>query len=416
MIESFHVRKSEFSDIFLPHLESYDKRINVYYGGAGSGKSYFVVQKLIFKFMKDPGRKGLVIRKVQGGLRDSTFALFINILSKWKLLPFCHVVKSRLEIELPNGSIFIFKGLDDSEKIKSIDDISDIIIEEATELIASDFNQLDIRLRSDRPNNQIHLMFNPISKANWVYSRWFHEESVIDDDTFVIHTTYKDNRFLPEANKKTLENLKLNNYSEYVINALGEFATLDKLIYSNVSIEDFNYNEVIKSNPNIEAYFGLDFGMATDPTAFVATLLDKENKKIYIYDEFYERGLLSNEIANEIIKKGYRKERILADHDIRTIAEIKREGVERIKTAKKGGYSILAGIQYIKQHEIIVHPKCINAIDEFKNYTWVKNREGEYINKAVDTKNHLMDALRYALSETHSSGKIKILDRRKLGI
>lgn len=413
----FYLKKEAIVDVYLPHLESYDKRINVFYGGAGSGKSYFVTQKLIFKFLKDPGRKGLVIRKVQNTLRDSIFAEFIKMLSAWQLLDKCRVNKSHLEIELPNGSTFLFKGMDDPEKIKSISDISDIVIEEATELNEADFSQLRKRLRSSKPFNQIHLMFNPVSKSNWVYKTWFAEDSVVPENTMILHTTYKDNNFLKQAYIDDLESDKLTNYELYEIYALGKFASLDKLVYTNVSIEDFDYREILKSDKDIEAYFGLDFGYTADPTAFVATLLDKKNKKIYIFDEFYERGLLNNEIANEIIKRGYRKEKILADSaEPKSIAELKRLGLDRVVGAKKGQGSILNGIQYIQQHEVIVHSSCVNAIEEFKNYSWMKDKKGVYINKPTDDYNHLLDALRYALSITHNIGKVKLLDRRKLGI
>ena len=142
-------------------------------------------------------RKMLVVRKVTATLRDSIFAEFQSAISKFGLYDKCKIVSSLLTIELPNGSQLIFKGMDDPEKIKSIAGIDDIIIEEATELTVDDYSQLQLRLRSNRPNNQVILMYNPVSKANWVY-KMFHENGC-PDNCRVIHTTWKDNKFLPQS-------------------------------------------------------------------------------------------------------------------------------------------------------------------------------------------------------------------------
>lgn len=404
--------------VYRPYLRSYDKRINVFYGGAGSGKSHFVVQKLLLKAMIYPGRRILVIRKVQNTLRDSIFRLFSDILSSWGMLSSCRVNKSNLEIELPNGSLFLFKGLDDPEKIKSIAGIDDIIVEEATELTLDDFSQLNLRLRSRSPYNQIHLMFNPISKANWVYSRWFKDGYKAKGNEFILHTTYKDNEYLRESYIQDLEQQKEINYAHYLVYALGEFATRDKLVYPEVFIDNFNHLDMVRENGKLRSLYGLDFGYSHDPTAFIALLLDEKKKEIYIYDEIYERGMLNNDIANALITKGYRKVNIVADSaSPKDIDELRvNHGIQRIQGAKKGPGSILNGIQFLQQYRIYVHPDCVNTIEEFKNYAWSKDKSGEYINKPIDAHNHLMDALRYAVEEINGESiKIKILDKRLLG-
>lgn len=415
MIKSFTLRREVINESFLPELENYSKRHNVFYGGAGSGKSQFVVQKLIFKLLKFPNRRCLVVRKVQRHVRDSIFELFLMVLSDWKLLDFCQVNKSFLEIRLPNDSVFLFKGLDDPEKIKSITEISDIVIEEATEFNSDDIKQLNLRLRSSKPYTQIHYMFNPISKSNWVYKKWFADGVKIDDQTVIHHSSYKDNKFLSKDYVNSLEGMIKLDKQLYRVYALGEFITLGKIIYPNYKVEYFDKNEIIKSNGNIRPVFGLDFGYTADPTAFIASLHDESNKKIYIYDEFYERGLLNNEIANEIIKRGYRKEEIISDSaSPKDIDEIKRLNIPRIKGAKKT--FVASGIQYIQQHEIIVHPDCINTIAEIESYSWKMGKDGEYTNVPVDDNDHLMDALRYSLGDRYNSNKIKLFDRRLLDI
>ena len=161
--------------VYRPYFKDYSHRVNVFYGGAGSGKSKFVVQKIFYKLLNDK-RKCLVIRKIGSTIRESIFSEFKTLITDLGIYNQCSINKTDMTIELPNGSIFIFKGLDDSEKVKSIQGIVDIVIEEATELIENDFVQLTLRLRSKKENQQIHIMFNPISKVNWVYKLFFEKK------------------------------------------------------------------------------------------------------------------------------------------------------------------------------------------------------------------------------------------------
>lgn len=404
-----------FNNAYLPYLQDYQHRFNVFYGGAGSGKSHFVIQKMIYKYLKYPNRKCLVIRKVSNTLRDSIFALFKSVLADWQIYDKCEIRETLLTIDLPNGSQFIFKGLDDPEKIKSIANIDDIVIEECTELTIDDFSQLNLRLRSKNPYNQIHVMFNPVSKSNWVYKQWF-KEGFDKSTTTVLHTTYKDNKFLPKDYIQALLEMEKSNYTYYKIYALGEFATLDKLIFTNWKEVYIDYRQIIKENKNAEAVFAIDFGYTNDPTAFVCALIDRANKKLWIFDEFQQKGMTNDEIAKKIIEMGYRKEIITCDSaEPKSIEELRRYGLDRVKAATKGKDSILNGIQYLQQFDIIIHSKCIHIIEEFKNYTWQKDRDGIYINRPIDRYNHGIDALRYAVNETGLS-VVKLLDRKLLGI
>ncbi|GAA0715554.1 PBSX family phage terminase large subunit [Paraclostridium ghonii] len=401
-----------FNPVYLPQLEQYEKRFNIYYGGGGSGKSKFVVQKMIYKYLIFSNRKCLVVRKVTNSLRDSIFAEFKTCLADWKIYDRCKIRDTLLTIELPNGSQFIFKGVDDPEKIKSISGIDDIVIEEATELSLDDFSQLNLRLRSKNPYNQVHVMFNPISKSNWVYSQWF-KNGYNKESTMVLHTTYKDNKFLPKDYIESLKEMESKNSAYYKIYALGEFATLDKLIFSYKK-ESFDYREIKRENKNTTAIFGLDFGYTNDPTAFVCSLIDRKNKKLYIFDEFQERGLTNEDIYKCICEKGYSKEKIVCDSaEPKSIEELYRIGLTRVKHAVKGRDSIINGIQYLQQFDIIVHPSCIHIIEEFNNYTWQKDKNGIYINKPIDKYNHGIDALRYSIS-TITNNKVKLLDRNLL--
>lgn len=415
----FTISKKCFNKSYLPQLENYNKRYNVYYGGAGSGKSHFAVQKMIYKYLKYPGRKGLVVRKVSNTLRESIFALFKSVLGDWKLYEQCKVNKTDMTIELPNGSSFIFKGIDDPEKIKSIANIDDIIVEEATEVDEFDFDQLDLRLRSQNGLLQVHVMFNPVSKANWVYKRWF-KDGYDSKDTVVLHTTYEDNQFLPQSYVDALLKMKKTNPVYFRIYALGEFATLDKLVYTNWEEKYFDYREVLANNKNAKAIFGLDFGYTNDPTAFVASIIDSVDKVIWIFEEFQEKGLTNKDIAERIIDRGFRKEVITCDSaEPKSIDELKLNGLDRVRPAIKGPDSILNGIQLIQQYKIYVHPSCKEIIEEFKNYTWIKDKKtGEYINKPIDKYNHGLDAFRYGVSTEVKVyiPKVRLLDRKILGL
>ena len=193
---------------YEPYLGSYKNRIEVYYGGAGSGKSVFVAQKMIIKALRGKG-KILVVRKVKASLKDSCVSLILSILDSLGFKKFYKYNKTTHDIELPNGSVFLFKGMDNTEKVKSIADITDIWIEEATELTLDDYTQLNLRTRAGVPNSQVILSFNPVSKANWCYLTFFADKS--KTDAFILHTTYKDNKYLPKSYTATLEEMKKYN-------------------------------------------------------------------------------------------------------------------------------------------------------------------------------------------------------------
>lgn len=380
------IKRRIFNKAYYPYLQDYSHKYEVYYGGAGSGKSYFVAQKLIIKALKQK-RVVLVIRKTLVSQRKSCWKLILKVLSDFHIKEYCDIRKSEMEIELPNGSVFYFLGLDDPEKIKSIVDIGDVWCEEATELLEEDFDQLVLRARAVVPNRQFFLSFNPISKANWCYKRWFVQK---EPEALIIKTTYKDNKFLDQEYIKSLENMINTNPTYYRIYALGEFCTLDRLVYNNWKIEDFNYQE-IKGNLLI----GLDFGFSVDTTALIASI-HKEDK-IYIFREFGDTGLTNDKIANAIKALGFNKSVIIADSaEPKSIEEIRKLGISKIMPSVKGPDSIIHGINQLQQLQIIVHPSCTNTITEFENYTWQK-KDGEYINKPVDQFNHYLDALRYSL-------------------
>lgn len=389
------------SRVFNKHiydkLTDYSTFTEIHYGGASSGKSHGVIQKVVFKSLQawKYSRKVLFLRKVGSSVYDSIFEDVKQCLEVWGLLGACKVNNSAYRIELPNGAQFIFKGLDNPEKIKSIKGISDVVMEEASEFTLDDYTQLTLRLRDKKhPNKQIYLMFNPVSKVNWVYNAFFVKKP---KNTVIYQTTYKDNRFLDEVTKENIEELADRNEAYYKIYALGEFATLDKLVFPKYKKQLLNKEEL----KHIPSDFGLDYGFINDPSAFMHVKIDEENKRLYILEEYVKKGLTNDKIAEAIKALGYSKEIIRADSaEKKSNQELRNLDIPRVIDVIKGPGSVMQGIQYILQYEIIVDERCVKTIEELENYTWKKDKAtNEYINEPVDSYNHCLDAVRYAVQD-----------------
>ncbi|HDT7017162.1 TPA: PBSX family phage terminase large subunit [Staphylococcus aureus] len=378
-------------------LTNYDNFTEVHYGGGSSGKSHGVIQKVVLKALKDwkYPRRILWLRKVQSTIKDSLFEDVKDCLINFGIWEMCLWNKTDNKVELPNGAVFLFKGLDNPEKIKSIKGISDIVMEEASEFTLNDYTQLTLRLRERKHvNKQIFLMFNPVSKLNWVY-KYFFEHGEPMENVMIRQSSYRDNKFLDEMTRQNLELLANRNPAYYKIYALGEFATLDKLVFPKYEKRLINKDEL----RHLPSYFGLDFGYVNDPSAFIHSKIDVKKKKIYIIEEYVKQGMLNDEIANVIKQLGYAKEEITADSaEQKSIAEISNHDIARIRSAMKGKDSIISGIQYLNQFDIVIDERCFKTIEELDNYTWKKDKNtGEYYNEPVDTYNHCIDALRYSV-------------------
>lgn len=401
MTNKLTIRFSKPSQVFNKHiyelLNDYSNFTEVHYGGASSGKSHGVVQKVVLKALKDwkYPRKMLWLRKVARSVRDSIYEDVLACLGTFGVLDHCEINKSDYRIKLPNGAEFLFKGMDDPEKIKSIKGISDVIMEEASEFTLDDYTQLTLRLREKKhPHKQIYLMFNPVSKANWVYKAFFLKNP---DNTAVYQTTYKDNSFLDDMTRKNIEALAQRNEAYYKIYALGEFATLDKLVFSKYETEVIDRAKI----DHLPSCFGLDFGYTNDPSAFIHIKVDEQNKRLYFVEEYVKRGLTNDKIASVITRLGYAKEVIVADSaEQKSVAELRNHGITRMIAAKKPKGSILQGIQFMQQYDLVVDERCVKLKEELENYTWQKDKQtSEYINKPSDSYNHVIDASRYALQQ-----------------
>lgn len=407
------IKKSLFNDVYYPLLFNYSKRYEVYYGGAGSGKSVFIAQKIIVKALNNK-RKVLVIRKYGTTLKDSVFQLVVDILKKWKIYDYCKINLTTYTITLPNESMILFKGLDDSEKIKSITDITDVWCEEATELSLDEFTQLDLRLRALVDGLQIYLSFNPISKVNWVYKKWFDKDAKYDiSETYILKTTYKDNKFLPEAYIKALEDKINTNPHYYRVYVLGEFATLEGLVITNWRKEVFDPMVLAQT---LEHRTGMDLGFV-DPSAVIETLYDRTNKTIYVFNEFYRKGCQLSDLVSAIQNMGLKKSKIWVDAaEPRSIQYFKNNGINATASIK-GQDSVKAGIMFLQDHLIIVHPKCASFITELENFSYIKSKQtGEYTEDTTHEWSHAIDACRYAYSDIYTQTKLKTISKASLGL
>ena len=396
-----------FNKHIYDNLQDYSNFTEIHYGGASSGKSHGVVQKIVIKALQNwrYPRKVLFLRKVSTTIKDSIFQDVKECLSSFRILNRCKINKTDYSIELPNGAVFLFKGMDNPEKIKSIKGISDIVMEEASEFTLDDYTQLTLRLREKKhKEKQIYLMFNPVSKANWTYRTFFINKP---NNAVIYHTTYKDNRFLDNQAKHAIEDLIIKNEAYYKIYALGQFSALDKLVFPRYERKLLNKDD--ENLRYMESYFGLDYGFINDPSAFLHVKVDMENKRLYVVEEYVKKHMLNDEIAEVIKTLGYEKEIITADSaEKKSNQEIRNLGVYRIKDAVKGADSVINGIQFMQQFEIYIDERCVKTIEEFENYTWTKDRKtNEYINKPIDSYNHCIDAIRYAIGDLMQGSKIK---------
>lgn len=407
------IRRSAFNDKFYPLLDDDEHDTILLVGGGASGKSYFSFQRAVIRALKDC-RKYVVVRKSATDLRRSCWEDFNNTLAQFRIKGLCKLNNTNMTCEMPNGSSFLFMGLDDSEKIKSIPNITDAVIEEASEITFDDFSQIKMRLRGKgRLRNQIVLMTNPISKANWVY-RHFFDGGCHEENCLISQSTYRDNKFVNESTVRALESYRETNPMFYRVYCLGEFGSLSKQVFTNYTTENLDIDEL--RSRGLPHMVGLDFGYVNDPTAIVDCLLDEEAKRIYVLREFYQTGLLNDEIAAQIRLMGLSKSTIVADSaEQKSIEEIRKCGVPHIRPAAKGQGSINQGIQKLQQYELVLDSSCVCLLEELENYSYKRDKaSGEYVNEPIDRYNHAIDALRYSLQCVGGRARLKTLPKYSL--
>lgn len=372
-------------------------------GSRASKKSKTTALKIIYRMMQPQYKEAnaIVFRKTYRTLKDSCFSDLRWAIHRFEVDDFWETRLSPLEITYkPTGQKILFRGLDDPLKVTSISVDKGYLcwawLEEAYELLKEeDFDMIDESIRGAIPDplyKQWIITFNPWNEKHWIKRRFFDRQ---DDNILAMTTNYKCNEWLDTSDLKLFEDMRLHNPRRYRVAGLGDWGIVEGLIYENWVERFFTLDDI----RHCQTISGLDFGYTNDPTAFLIAFIDQEAKKLYIWDEIYKKGLTNRMIYQEIQDAGYAKEKITADSaEPKSIDELRELGL-RVHGARKGRDSINNGIQYIQDYQIIVHPRCVNFLTEINNYTWDSDKFGSRINVPIDDFNHLMDALRYAVSD-----------------
>ena len=398
-----NIHARTFSAKFLPLLNDYSHRWEIYKGSAGSGKSHFITQKIIIKALREK-RRVMICRRYGTTMRNSVFKLFKDVIESFKITHLTRIKESDMSITLPNGSEIIFVGLDNEEKLLSIAGITDVFIEEVYEVPKEIVDQLNLRMRGKAPNQQIYMAFNPISAKHWLYD--FCEGSTRPESSIYSQSTFRDNPFLPDEYVKALEDMYRTNPNKARVFCDGNWgADVEGLVYKNHVLSDFDINELIKQG--LEVRVGIDWGFV-DPTTVVVSLFDKPKKEIYIIGEFYKRGATLEEIKDGIIQLGISKQKMYCDGaEPDKVDYLRRNGFNAV-SAKKGAGSVKAGISFLQDMKIICHESCVNVAAELENYVYLKDKKtGQYIEDSYDHDfSHTMDAIRYSYSDLYSAARL----------
>lgn len=371
-----------------------EKSVILVYGGAGASKSYSTAQYFIYKLLAEPNMHLLITRKTNPSLKLSNWQLVLSLL---KELEIPHEVKYAEQIiTLPNRSAFIFRGLDDREKIKS-SELNYAWMEEATEFEYEDYLQVKLRLRRTRSvagKNKLVLTFNPI--PSWIKDVLIDEKR--ESDIEICQVTYRDNPFLSQEYVKQLLELANQDKMYYQIYAEGQFAIPEHIIYDNWQVlDDAEFPQEFD-----EVIYGLDFGY-NNPTALIEVGLKDDN--VYVIRELYEKYLTNADLI-ERMKSFVRFKNAVIYGDSaepQRIEELRRAGFNVVGADK----SVRDGIDSLKRRKIYISKWCVETIKEIKLYSWKVDYRGVVLDEPVKVNDHSMDALRYAVYTHTRSNKAR---------
>lgn len=378
-------------------------------GSRGSKKSKTTAINFIYRIMEYNWANLLVVRRFSNTNKQSTYT---DLRWATNRLGVKHLFKfndSLPEITYkPTGQKILFRGLDDPLKITSITVENGILcwawFEEAYQIETFDkFSTVVESIRGSIDDSdffkQITVTFNPWSERHWLKPTFFDEDTKLNN-TFSYTTTYRVNEWLDEVDIARYEDLYRTNPRRARIVCDGDWGVAEGLVFENFEVKEFDWVKKLKDKQVVA--HGSDFGFTQDPTTLVSTIVDTQNKELWIYNEHYQRGMLTDEIYQMYIDKGLKNAEIIADSaEKRLITEIKRKGISNIKPSVKGQGSIMQGVQFIQGFKIYVHPSCEHTIEELNTYTFDQDKDGNWLNKPIDENNHILDALRYSLEKFH---------------
>lgn len=372
-------------------------RYNIIYGGRGSSKSFSVTTYLILK-MLEKDNVILFTRYTMTSAAISIIPEFVDKINILGLQDLFEINKTEI-ICKESGSKIFFRGIKtggsiQTANLKSISNVNLWVCDEAEEIPSEDlFDKIDLSIRTKHKFNKVMLIFNPTTKASWIYERFFESkgvlggENIVVGDTTYIYTSYLDNlKHLEESFVKQLEKIKRTNPKKYEHVVLGGWLDVaEGVIFDNFIIGEFNND--------LQIGYGLDFGYSVDPTALVKVAIDENNKKIYLDEILYKPGLTTSEIYNSIKNEVLNKEIIADNAEGRLIEELKRLGLN-ILACKKGAGSVGEGIKLMQDYQLVITPSSTNILKELNNYIWSNKKS----NQPIDLYNHAIDAIRYRVS------------------
>lgn len=377
----------------------------------GSAKSYSITQKIIIRCCNER-IKILVCRKYGSTLRNTCFSLFKEVLTKWKLTDLVRIKESDFSITFPNGSQIIMMGLDEETKLLSLNNIGTIWIEEAFEVPRDIVEQLNLRMRSQNENQQIIMSWNPISINSYLYD---FAELNPPENSRKIFSTFKDNPFLSKEYIEAMEDMRVRNPAKARIYYYGQYGVNPEgLVIQNWRAEEFDPMQL--ASLGYEHRVGMDLGWV-DKSAIIDSLYDRQNKTIYVFNEFYKSGCQLSELADQIKKMGLQKCKIYVDAaEPRSIQFFRQDGINAT-ACKKGADSVKAGLMFLQDNLIIVHPKCKNFIMELENFSYIKSKlTGEWTEDTTHEWSHAVDACRYAYSDIYTNPKLRTMSKEALGL
>jgi len=378
-------------------------------GGAGSGKSYFAADKCILQALTNPESRIGVFRKVARTIKRSVWALILERLQFFGLAGAFDTNRTDFTIRLSNGSEIWCVGLDDQEKLKSIQGLSFAWVEEATECYPEDITQINLRMRGKTPGyKQIIYTFNPISRRHHLKKTFFDERP---DDCEIIVTTYRDNKYIDDEYKSEIEKLRRQSENLYRVYGMGEWGTLEGLVYKR----GFAFPEQWPDYYD-DMFYGLDFGY-NHPIALVEVgIVDGEP---FVTERIYASGMTTSDLISEMDGMDISKEHIIyadaAEPD--RIEEIKRAGY-MVEPAYKGAGSVRSGIDFLQSLNINSRPENVNLNAEMESYSWRMSATGEPMDEPVKLNDDAMDAMRYAIYTHIGKPRAELFtyDRAGLGI
>ena len=430
----------EVSERFTDFIFDWDYETYLLVGGYGSGKSYHIALKIILKCLEEK-RKVLVIREVYDTLTESCYDLFKEILNDMDLLTTdddkrvfktkVRALKSPMEFKFPNGSRIIFKGMDKPEKIKSLNGVSIVWLEECSEIKYEGYKEMLGRIRT--PNVSMHFILscNPVGRDNWVYRHFFvrlddegREHVILNDEelyakrtlirngVYYHHSIPDDNPWLPSQYLKRLEEIKTYDYPLYRVARWGRFGPSGTRVLPQFQVasnaKKFK-DEITKLGPSAQ-YFGFDFGFEESYNAVISMSVDLKKSFLYIWDEIYMNHVTDDAFANQpemqALKKrlndlynaGYAKMIVADNEDPKAIAYYRQSGFRIRACRNKFAGSRLSNTRKIKRFKkIICSPKCKNVIRELKDLTYLKKPNGDTVYDEFNIDPHSFSAIWYAL-------------------